>query len=97
MKNLQELVPNASRAYKSSMLDEIIEYVKFFSASSQGMSKIGVQTHFHISFVMCHYLHMMPRNKAGPGGDDAYAKVIMHILGVDTTPPSRHIIMLPAS
>ncbi|KAI3935871.1 hypothetical protein MKW92_053229 [Papaver armeniacum] len=43
MKNLQELVPNASRADKSSMLDEIIEYVKFLQLQVKvlSMSRLG--------------------------------------------------------
>ncbi|KAI3919354.1 hypothetical protein MKX01_038824 [Papaver californicum] len=43
MKNLQELVPNSSRADKSSMLDEIIEYVKFLQLQVKvlSMSRLG--------------------------------------------------------
>lgn len=43
MKNLQELVPNSSKSDKASMLDEIIEYVKFLQLQVKvlSMSRLG--------------------------------------------------------
>ncbi|WVZ74969.1 hypothetical protein U9M48_023082, partial [Paspalum notatum var. saurae] len=43
MKNLQELVPNSNRTDKASMLDEIIEYVKFLQLQVKvlSMSRLG--------------------------------------------------------
>ncbi|XP_042483727.1 transcription factor LRL1-like isoform X2 [Macadamia integrifolia] len=43
MKNLQELVPNSNKADKASMLDEIIEYVKFLQLQVKvlSMSRLG--------------------------------------------------------
>ncbi|CAA7395591.1 unnamed protein product [Spirodela intermedia] len=43
MKNLQELVPNASKTDKASMLDEIIDYVKFLQLQVKvlSMSRLG--------------------------------------------------------
>ncbi|KQK19168.1 uncharacterized protein LOC100841109 [Brachypodium distachyon] len=43
MKNLQELVPNSNKADKSSMLDEIIDYVKFLQLQVKvlSMSRLG--------------------------------------------------------
>ncbi|XP_015572945.1 transcription factor bHLH110 isoform X1 [Ricinus communis] len=43
MKNLQELVPNSSKVDKASMLDEIIEYVKFLQLQVKvlSMSRLG--------------------------------------------------------
>lgn len=43
MKNLQELVPNSNRTDKASMLDEIIEYVKFLQLQIKvlSMSRVG--------------------------------------------------------
>ncbi|XP_038710794.1 transcription factor bHLH110-like isoform X2 [Tripterygium wilfordii] len=43
MKNLQELVPNPSKTDKASMLDEIIEYVKFLRLQVKvlSMSRLG--------------------------------------------------------
>ncbi|XP_076901194.1 bHLH transcription factor RHL1-like [Bidens hawaiensis] len=43
MKSLQELVPNANKADKASMLDEIIEYVKFLQLQVKvlSMSRMG--------------------------------------------------------
>ncbi|KAF2304223.1 hypothetical protein GH714_028647 [Hevea brasiliensis] len=43
MKNLQELVPNSSKIDKASMLDEIIEYVKFLQLQVKvlSMSRVG--------------------------------------------------------
>uniref|UniRef100_A0A0A8YDF6 BHLH domain-containing protein n=1 Tax=Arundo donax TaxID=35708 RepID=A0A0A8YDF6_ARUDO len=44
MKNLQDLVPNSNKADKSSMLDEIIDYVKFLQLQVKvlSMSRLGV-------------------------------------------------------
>ncbi|KAM3194617.1 hypothetical protein ACQJBY_070954 [Aegilops geniculata] len=41
MKNLQDLVPNSNKADKSSMLDEIIDYVKFLQLQVLSMSRLG--------------------------------------------------------
>ncbi|EMS47179.1 Transcription factor bHLH82 [Triticum urartu] len=43
MKNLQDLVPNSNKADKSSMLDEIIDYVKFLQLQVKvlSMSRLG--------------------------------------------------------
>ncbi|XP_034699706.1 uncharacterized protein LOC117925019 isoform X2 [Vitis riparia] len=43
MKNLQELVPNSNKTDKASMLDEIIEYVKFLQLQVKvlSMSRLG--------------------------------------------------------
>ncbi|KAL9362301.1 hypothetical protein Peur_045086 [Populus x canadensis] len=43
MKNLQELVPNSNKVDKASMLDEIIEYVKFLQLQVKvlSMSRLG--------------------------------------------------------
>lgn len=43
MKNLQELVPNSNKADKASMLDEIIDYVKFLQLQVKvlSMSRLG--------------------------------------------------------
>jgi len=43
MKNLQELVPNSNRTDKASMLDEIIDYVKFLQLQVKvlSMSRLG--------------------------------------------------------
>ncbi|KAL5783590.1 hypothetical protein ACOSP7_008619 [Xanthoceras sorbifolium] len=43
MKNLQELVPNSNKTDKSSMLDEIIDYVKFLQLQVKvlSMSRLG--------------------------------------------------------
>ncbi|KDP33969.1 hypothetical protein JCGZ_07540 [Jatropha curcas] len=43
MKNLQELVPNSTKIDKASMLDEIIEYVKFLQLQVKvlSMSRLG--------------------------------------------------------
>ncbi|XP_010261704.1 PREDICTED: transcription factor bHLH68-like isoform X2 [Nelumbo nucifera] len=43
MKNLQELVPNSNKMDKASMLDEIIEYVKFLQLQVKvlSMSRLG--------------------------------------------------------
>ncbi|XP_044463844.1 uncharacterized protein LOC123194617 isoform X2 [Mangifera indica] len=43
MKNLQELVPNSNKIGKASMLDEIIDYVKFLQLQVKvlSMSKLG--------------------------------------------------------
>ncbi|KAM0823754.1 hypothetical protein ACQ4PT_070660 [Festuca glaucescens] len=41
MKALQELVPNANKADKASMLDEIIDYVKFLQLQVLSMSRLG--------------------------------------------------------
>lgn len=43
MKNLQELVPNTNRTDKASMLDEIIEYVRFLQLQVKvlSMSRLG--------------------------------------------------------
>ncbi|KXG30460.1 uncharacterized protein LOC110434329 isoform X1 [Sorghum bicolor] len=43
MKNLQELVPNSNRTDKASMLEEIIEYVKFLQLQVKvlSMSRLG--------------------------------------------------------
>ncbi|XP_057515695.1 bHLH transcription factor RHL1-like [Amaranthus tricolor] len=43
MKNLQELVPNANKTDKASMLDEIIDYVKFLQLQVKvlSMSRLG--------------------------------------------------------
>ncbi|XP_077236482.1 uncharacterized protein LOC143877993 [Tasmannia lanceolata] len=43
MKNLQELVPNSNKTDKASMLDEIIEYVKFLQlqVKALSMSRLG--------------------------------------------------------
>ncbi|AQK82840.1 Putative HLH DNA-binding domain superfamily protein isoform 1 [Zea mays] len=43
MKNLQDLVPNSNKADKASMLDEIIDYVKFLQLQVKvlSMSRVG--------------------------------------------------------
>lgn len=43
MKNLQELIPNSNRTDKATMLDEIIEYVKFLQLQVKvlSMSRLG--------------------------------------------------------
>ncbi|KAH9652927.1 BHLH domain-containing protein [Citrus sinensis] len=41
MKNLQELVPNSNKTDKASMLDEIIDYVKFLQLQVLSMSRLG--------------------------------------------------------
>ncbi|MQL92042.1 hypothetical protein Taro_024663 [Colocasia esculenta] len=41
MKALQELVPNANKTDKASMLDEIIDYVKFLQLQVLSMSRLG--------------------------------------------------------
>ncbi|EMS48316.1 Transcription factor bHLH69 [Triticum urartu] len=43
MKSLQELVPNANKTDKASMLDEIIDYVKFLQLQVKvlSMSRLG--------------------------------------------------------
>ncbi|KAK8454828.1 hypothetical protein SEVIR_4G039401v4 [Setaria viridis] len=43
MKNLQDLVPNSNKADKASMLDEIIDYVKFLQLQVKvlSMSRLG--------------------------------------------------------
>ncbi|XVF48821.1 hypothetical protein PTKIN_Ptkin03bG0219300 [Pterospermum kingtungense] len=43
MKNLQELIPNSNKTDKASMLDEIIEYVKFLQLQVKvlSMSRLG--------------------------------------------------------
>ncbi|KAI3496065.1 hypothetical protein L1887_38415 [Cichorium endivia] len=41
MKSLQELVPNANKTDKASMLDEIIDYVKFLQLQVLSMSRLG--------------------------------------------------------
>ncbi|URE42089.1 Helix-loop-helix DNA-binding domain [Musa troglodytarum] len=41
MKALQELVPNANTTDKASMLDEIIDYVKFLQLQVLSMSRLG--------------------------------------------------------
>lgn len=43
MKNLQELVPNSNKTDKASMLEEIIEYIKFLQLQTKvlSMSRLG--------------------------------------------------------
>ncbi|KAF3779541.1 Transcription factor [Nymphaea thermarum] len=41
MKSLQELVPNANKTDKASMLDEIIDYVKFLQLQVLSVSRLG--------------------------------------------------------
>ncbi|KAG6470928.1 hypothetical protein ZIOFF_072018 [Zingiber officinale] len=41
MKALQELVPNANKTDKASMLDEIIDYLKFLQLQVLSMSRLG--------------------------------------------------------
>ncbi|ONM21798.1 Transcription factor bHLH69 [Zea mays] len=41
MKALQELVPNANKTDKASMLDEIVDYVKFLQLQVLSMSRLG--------------------------------------------------------
>ncbi|KAE8819140.1 glycine, alanine and asparagine-rich protein [Hordeum vulgare] len=41
MKALQELVPNANKTDKATMLDEIIDYVKFLQLQVLSMSRLG--------------------------------------------------------
>ncbi|KAI4976471.1 hypothetical protein ZWY2020_050078 [Hordeum vulgare] len=72
MKNLQDLVPNSNKADKSSMLDEIIDYVKFLQLQVKvlSMSRLGApgavlpsSQNLRLRAVAIHLYHLQPPHK----------------------------------
>ncbi|GMH17110.1 hypothetical protein Nepgr_018951 [Nepenthes gracilis] len=66
MKDLQKLVPHASKTDKASMLDEVIEYLKLLQAQVHLMSA-GNMPHIMMPLAMQHHLHMSLLARMGMG------------------------------
>ncbi|KAK9056273.1 hypothetical protein SSX86_027363 [Deinandra increscens subsp. villosa] len=88
LKTLQMMVPNSSKTDKSSMLDEVIEYIKQLQSQVNGantMSMSPMMTSFVMQQQQQQQLHNCLMNSLGMG-----MRMGMNISGPYNIPPSFH-------